>query len=93
MRTINRTKITTRTEPTAPTQPLVLTVRQVADLLQVSPSAIYEKTRWREGLQNPLPCRRVGKFLRFVRSEVEEWLLNLPMPTKRTKRQYRRKAV
>lgn len=87
------TKNATPSEPTTLTQPLVLTVRQVAELLQISPSAVYEKTRWRAGQQNPLPCRRVGKFLRFVRSEVEEWLLSLPVSTKQKKRQYRRKAA
>ena len=93
MRRTNRTKIAALPEPTTPTQPLVLTVKQVAGLLQISPSAIYEKTRWRAGQKNPLPCRRVGKFLRFIRSEVEVWLLNLPVDSKRAKRRYNRKAA
>lgn len=58
--------------------PRILTVKQVADLLQVPPSSIYEKTRKRRGAVPPLPCRRVGKYLRFFEAEVMEWLVALP---------------
>jgi excisionase family DNA binding protein len=58
--------------------PKILTVAQVAELLQIPKSSIYEKTRSRRGAVPPLPCRRVGKYLRFVESEVLDWLLRLP---------------
>jgi len=58
--------------------PAILTVQQVADLLQIPKSSIYEKTRVRRGGAPPLPCRRVGKYLRFFDNEVMEWLVGLP---------------
>jgi predicted DNA-binding transcriptional regulator AlpA len=60
--------------------PKILTVQQVADLLQIPISSIYEKTRARSshGAIPPLPCRRVGKYLRFFDSEVMAWLTALP---------------
>ena len=58
--------------------PKILTVAQVAELLQIPTSSIYEKTRQRPGVVPPLPCRRVGKYLRFFDAEVMAWLLALP---------------
>ena len=56
----------------------ILTVQQVADLLQIPKSSVYEKTRVRRGGVPPLPCRRVGKYLRFFEAEVLSWLVGLP---------------
>lgn len=58
--------------------PKILTVKQVADLLQIPKSSVYEKTRIRRGAVPPLPCRRVGKYLRFFDAEVMAWLVALP---------------
>lgn len=60
--------------------PKILTVQQVASLLQIPISSVYEKTRTRSshGVIPPLPCRRVGKYLRFFESEVVGWLTSLP---------------
>ncbi len=58
--------------------PKILTVKQVADLLQIPKSSVYEKTRVRRGAAPPLPCRRVGKYLRFFDTEVMAWLVGLP---------------
>ena len=58
--------------------PTILTVQQVADLLQIPKSSVYEKTRVRRGAAPPLPCRRVGKYLRFFEAEVLNWLVALP---------------
>jgi excisionase family DNA binding protein len=58
--------------------PKILTVTEVADLLQIPKSSVYEKTRVRRGAAPPLPCRRVGKYLRFFDTEVMEWLVGLP---------------
>jgi predicted DNA-binding transcriptional regulator AlpA len=58
--------------------PKILTVAQVGELLQIPPSSVYEKTRVRRGAAPPLPCRRVGKYLRFFEAEVLTWLVALP---------------
>jgi predicted DNA-binding transcriptional regulator AlpA len=58
--------------------PKILTVKQVGELLQIPPSSVYEKTRVRRGAAPPLPCRRVGKYLRFFEAEVLGWLVALP---------------
>jgi excisionase family DNA binding protein len=58
--------------------PKILTVQQVADLLQIPKSSVYEKTRSRSNTTTALPCRRVGKYLRFFEGEVMAWLVALP---------------
>jgi predicted DNA-binding transcriptional regulator AlpA len=52
----------------------ILTGEQVARLLQVKPSTIYEFTRRRANGRDPMPCLRAGKFLRFKWSAIEKWL-------------------
>jgi excisionase family DNA binding protein len=60
-------------------QPLkILTVQQVAELLQIPKSSVYQKTRRRRGAVPPLPVRRVGKYLRFTEAEVLNWFNSLP---------------
>lgn len=67
------------TPNTVPAQaPKILTVQQVAELLQIPLSSVYEKTRRRPNTTPPLPCRRVGKYLRFFEVEVMAWLVALP---------------
>jgi predicted DNA-binding transcriptional regulator AlpA len=66
------------TQPITAQTPRILTVAQVADLLQIPKSSVYEKTRVRRGAAPPLPCRRVGKYLRFFDTEVMNWLVALP---------------
>jgi excisionase family DNA binding protein len=56
----------------------IMTVQQVAELLQIPKSSVYEKTRMRPNTTPPLPCRRVGRYLRFFDSEVMAWLVALP---------------
>jgi excisionase family DNA binding protein len=58
--------------------PKIMTVQQVADLLQIPKTSVYEKCRTRQGAQPALPCRRVGKYLRFFEAEVMAWLAALP---------------
>jgi hypothetical protein len=58
--------------------PRILTVKQVGELLQIPPSSVYEKTRSRRGGVPPLPCRRVGKYLRFFDTEVMACIVGLP---------------
>jgi excisionase family DNA binding protein len=56
----------------------ILTVEQVATLLQIPKSSVYEKCRTRRGAAPALPFRRVGRYLRFFDTEIMEWLLALP---------------
>ena len=71
----------------------VLTVAEVAALLKVPQSSIYEWTRFRTHQRVPLPHRKVGKYLRFLRSEIDAWLVGLPQATNSKKRRYVRKAA
>lgn len=48
------------------------TVNQIAEVLQVPPSWVYERTR-RRGIER-IPHFKLGKYLRFSRAEVFEWL-------------------
>jgi predicted DNA-binding transcriptional regulator AlpA len=56
----------------------ILTPEQLAERLQVKRSWIFEQTRNRAKVRNshPLPCIRLGKFLRFSWVAVSEWLQN-----------------
>jgi excisionase family DNA binding protein len=51
----------------------VMSGQQVADLLQVSPRTIEE---WRQTQTGP-PWRRVGRHVRYVRTEVLAWFDSL----------------
>ncbi|QEC47892.1 helix-turn-helix domain-containing protein [Baekduia soli] len=55
------------------TEPL-LTAAQVARLLSVPRSSVYEYAR---RLHNPLPSIGVGRHRRFYRSDVAGWLASL----------------
>jgi excisionase family DNA binding protein len=50
----------------------LLTVEEVAELLQVPPSWVYERTRQRSS--NRLPGFRLGKYWRFRLTDVLQWL-------------------
>ncbi|HZU42104.1 MAG TPA: helix-turn-helix domain-containing protein [Terriglobales bacterium] len=50
----------------------LLTIRQVADLLQVPVSWVYGRTRTRS--LERIPGYRLGKYWRFDRSEVLVWV-------------------
>jgi excisionase family DNA binding protein len=50
----------------------LLTVRQVAELLQVPASWVYGRMRKRS--QERLPAYRLGKYWRFDKEEVLAWL-------------------
>lgn len=76
----------------SPTIGEVLTVAETAALLKVPKSSVYEWTRFRGGRQGaPVPHRKVGKYLRFLRSELEAWIVGLPLATHTHKRRYVRK--
>lgn len=50
----------------------LLTVQQVAELLQVPVSWVYGRMRKRS--QERLPAYRLGKYWRFDREEVSAWV-------------------
>lgn len=49
-----------------------LTVEEISEILRVPRSWVYAKTR--ETGPNAIPRIKVGKYLRFVESEVMDWL-------------------
>ena len=81
-------------KPAVPAMPLVLTVAEVAERLKIPPSSVYEMTRFRSSQNEslPLPCRRVGRYLRFIAAEIDAWLLALPQVTKNTKGKYTKRC-
>jgi len=50
----------------------LLTVREVSKLLQVPVSWVYEHAR--PQCANPLPCMKVGKYLRFLSADIAKYL-------------------
>jgi hypothetical protein len=55
----------------------ILTPAQLAARLQVHVSWVYEQTRVREQRSaNPLPCLRIGRYLRFSWVDVCGWIRN-----------------
>jgi hypothetical protein len=54
----------------------VLTVDDVAIRYKVPKSWVYERTRGRG--TDRIPHRKMGKYLRFLAKEVDEWFKNLP---------------
>ena len=88
---------TTTTGSKAPNQQgeiiQVLGVQEVATRLGVPTSSVYEMTRFRASSgQAHIPCRRIGRYLKFFSTDIDKWLVTLPLAVNRTKRQYRRKV-
>lgn len=54
----------------------LLTPAQLAERLQVSVSWVFEQTRKRAKIRskNPLPCIRLGKYMRFSWTQVCAWM-------------------
>lgn len=50
----------------------ILTPAELADRLRVPITWVYEHTA--KGCGNPVPVLRVGRYLRFVWPDVEQWL-------------------
>lgn len=53
----------------------ILTPEEVADILRIKPTAVYELTRKRA--KTPLPSVRIAGKLRFTREAISQWLLKL----------------
>lgn len=47
----------------------LMTVAEVGDLLRVKSSWVYEMTR-----RNEIPHVRVGRYVRFRRGDIDQWL-------------------
>jgi excisionase family DNA binding protein len=58
--------------PRVPEPDGLLTVQEVAEILRVPVSWVYERTRRRGNEQ--LPHIKLGKYLRFRRTDVLGWL-------------------
>jgi len=54
----------------------ILTPAELAERLKVSKSWVFEQTRNRAKVRNerPLPCIRLGKYLRFSWPQVCQWM-------------------
>ncbi len=50
----------------------ILTPEELASRLKVPDSWVYEKTRGR--CRNPIPCLRLGRYVRFDWAAVAAWL-------------------
>jgi excisionase family DNA binding protein len=68
--------VATKPVPVPEQQAALLTPQQLADRLVVPLSWIREKTRQRARTRDadPLPCVRLGKYVRFRWTDVEAWL-------------------
>ncbi len=53
----------------------LLTAEQAADYLQISLATLYEKTSNRK-----IPHNKVGKLLRFRKSELDRWIETKSVP-------------
>ena len=53
----------------------LFTVETLGEYLQVSKQWIYERVQFKE-----IPYRKVGRFLRFRKSEIDEWLDGFKVP-------------
>lgn len=51
---------------------VLLTVQEVAEILRVSPSRVYEHTRGR--CKRRIPGIRLGKYWRFIEADVVAWV-------------------
>jgi len=51
----------------------ILTPKDVAELLRTSLTWVYEKSRSRN--RDPIPCYRIGRYCRYTKSAVIEWML------------------
>ncbi len=48
---------------------VLLTAHDVAEILRVEDSWVYRRAR-----EGDLPCRRIGRYVRFTRGDIDQWL-------------------
>jgi excisionase family DNA binding protein len=58
--------------------PEIMTPEETAEMLRVNLTWLYEKSRKRQ--RNPLPVHRIGRYLRYSRTEVMEWFAQQSQP-------------
>lgn len=51
----------------------LITVKQLAEKLQITENYIYQLVRQKEK-ENPIPHIRIGRRVRFDPAEIEKWL-------------------
>ena len=73
--TKNESLVTQPAPRVSPASEALLTVHEVAELLRVPVSWVYERTR-RRGIER-LPHIKIGKYLRFHLHEIESYLETL----------------
>jgi hypothetical protein len=61
----------------------ILTPDELAARLRVPVSWVFEKTRRRSQLDNPLPTMKIGRYLRFDWVQVSAWLQTTMKPQRR----------
>jgi excisionase family DNA binding protein len=44
-----------------------VTIKEAAEVLRIPISWLYERTR-----RNAIPCRRIGKYVRFTQDDLKE---------------------
>ena len=55
----------------------LLTIKEVARLLQISERTIYNRVRKKADKPFPIKVLRVGKLIRFAQKEVEPYIAQL----------------
>lgn len=66
------------TDPAAALDEPLLTAAAAASLLSVRKSWVYNAVR-----DGRLPCVRIGRHVRFVRSDLERWVREQRRPSRR----------
>jgi len=55
-------------------QSKLLTIKEVAEILQISPRTIYNQVRKNAERKFPIRVRRVGKLIRFDQKDVQRYI-------------------
>jgi len=50
----------------------VLTIDELSEKLKIPKKTIYKWTR-----EKKIPCAKIGKHLRFIESDIDQWLKSL----------------
>jgi len=52
----------------------LLSIREVAEILQISPRTIYNRVRKKAERPFPIKVKRVGKLIRFDQKDVQSYI-------------------
>ena len=67
--------MSTITSPGSPSR--LFTIQEAAEALRIPISWLYERTR-----RNAIPCRRIGKYVRFTQQDLNEIITSSEQPKK-----------